>query len=626
MKTGIMRIVVAAILLAFAVFVERTWEMSAWQLLFVYLPSYLVAGWRVIAEAAERISHGDIFNEHFLMTMATAGALAIGFMPGAATEFAEAVAVMLFFLAGETFEEYACDRSRKSISSLMELRPDTACVVRGGRLCVVDPSKVNAGDIIVVKPGERVPLDGTVIEGSSSIDTSAITGEPVPCGVSAGDSVVSGCVNISGVLRVEVTKAYAASTVSRIISLVEDAAASKSRSEAFISRFARVYTPVVVALALAVAVIPPLFSGSYAHAFPMWFYRALMFLVVSCPCALVISVPLAFFAGIGGASGRGILVKGSNYMEALARMDTVAFDKTGTLTEGRFEVRSVHSRLGSGDDLLRLATAAEHFSTHPAAVALRRACADADRYEVSSVSEIAGHGVRAEVSHDGVVSTVCVGNSRLMDAVGARWQPCGEAGTVVYVAVDSVYAGCIVVSDLVKRNAGAAVDALKAMGIRRTVMLTGDNGEAAAEVAAFVGVDECRASLLPQDKVAAVEQFIAEKKAGTAVAFVGDGVNDAPVLARADVGVAMGALGSDAAIEAADVVIMDDNPLKIAVAAGIARRTLRIAKENTVTAIGVKVAVLGLAAAGLATMWMAVFADVGVTVIAVLNAMRGLRA
>lgn len=610
-----------AVLLVGAVIIEKTLNLEVWQLLLVYLVPFLLIGYDTIGEAVEGIMHGEVFDEDFLMCVATVGALLIGFLPGAETEFPEAVFVMLFFQIGELFEHYAEDNSRKSISHLMDIRPDSANVERGDQVVEVSPEQVAVGETIVVRPGEKLPLDGVVVEGETNLNTVALTGESMPRSVKKGDEVVSGCINISGVVRIRVEKTFGESTVSRILELVEHASGNKSKSETFIARFARVYTPIVVYVALALAFIPPFFCGGYMEALPVWVSRALTFLVVSCPCALVISVPLTFFAGIGGASRRGILIKGSNYMDTLAKTATVVFDKTGTLTKGRFEVEAVHPQNFDERELLHLAAHVERYSTHPIAMSLKTAFGnESDGCKVENVEEIAGQGVRALVNG----KEVCVGNARMMDAIGAEWHECHRKGTIVHVAADGVYAGHIVVNDVVKDDAQEAVEGLKRRGIHKTVMLTGDHQDVALRVAEAVGIDECHAGLLPADKVYAVEKLIDEKKEGEALAFVGDGINDAPVLARADVGIAMGALGSDAAIEAADVVLMDDKPSKIATAIGIARRTIGIARENVAFAIFIKLLVLVLAAFGVATMWMAVFADVGVTVIAVFNAMRAL--
>ena len=635
LKKQLWLIGITVVLLIGAVLVEKNLSLSTWQLLLVYLIPYLLIGHETLGEAWEGIMEGDAFNEHFLMSIATIGALCIGFLPGAETEFPEAVFVMLFFQVGELFEGYAEGKSRESIAHLMDIRPDIAHVEvrkeeRGKRnentsTADINPDQVPTGSIIVIRPGEKVPLDGVIIEGTSALNTVALTGESLPRDVNVDDEVISGCVNLSGVLRVRTTKAFGESTVSKIISLVENAGERKSQSETFITRFARVYTPVVVFAALALAIIPPLFISLTSHLSPLtsfstWLYRALMFLVVSCPCALVISVPLTFFGGIGGASRKGILIKGANYMDVLAKVDTIVFDKTGTLTHGQFAVEAVHPDTCDEHQLLHLAAHVEHFSTHPIGAALRDAFPDeaTDGCQVTDVEEIAGHGIRARVKmSDGQCSMVDVGNTKMMDAVGAKWHDCHHVGTIIHVAIDGQYAGHIVINDQIKSDSAEAIAALQTLGVKKTVMLTGDRKEVANHVAQALGLSEYHAELLPADKVAQVEKL-------TNFAFVGDGINDAPVLARADVGIAMGGLGSDAAIEAADVVLMDDKPSKIALAIRIARRTLAIARQNVWFAIGVKVAVLILATFGLATMWLAVFADVGVTVLAVLNAMRAL--
>ena len=645
LKKQLWLIIATVVLLIIAVLIEHNSQLTKWQLLLVYLVPYLLIGHETLHEAWEGITHGDAFNEHFLMSIATIGALCIGFLPGAETEFPEAVFVMLFFQVGELFEGYAEGKSRESIAHLMDIRPDVAHLERSQgdkdtESQDVTPDQVAVGSVIVIRPGEKVPLDGVVIEGTTSLNTVALTGETMPRDVNVGDEVISGCVNQSGVIRVRTTKAFGESTVSKIISLVEHAGEHKSQSEAFITRFARVYTPVVVFMALALAVIPTLFGGHFAT----WLYRALMFLVVSCPCALVISVPLTFFGGIGGASRKGILIKGANYMDVLSKVSMVVFDKTGTLTHGQFAVTAVHPDTCDEHQLLHLAAHVEHFSTHPIGAALRDAFPDeaTDGCVVSDVEEIAGHGIRAKVGRQ----IVCVGNTKMMESIGAKWHDCHHIGTIIHVAIDGEYAGHIVINDKVKDDSSEAIASLNELGVTRTVMLTGDRKEVADHVAKKLGLSEYHAELLPADKVKYIDdlqiydlrlntpaadsvrsQIVNRKTENrkSSVAFVGDGINDAPVLARADVGIAMGGLGSDAAIEAADVVLMDDKPSKIALAIRIARRTLSIARQNVWFAIGVKVAVLILASLGVATMWMAVFADVGVTVLAVLNAMRALR-
>ena len=597
----------SASLLVLAVVIEHKFQLPTWQLLLVYLVPYLVIGHDTLKEAAEGIAHGEAFDEHFLMSVATIGALCIGFIPGAETQFPEAVFVMLFFQVGELFEGYAEGKSRESISHLMDIRPDVAHVEVKGRLENVDPNQVEVGSTIVIRPGEKVPLDGVVIEGSSALNTIALTGESMPRDIAVEDEVISGCVNLSGVIRVRTTKAFAESTVSKIIELVENATEHKSKSETFITQFARIYTPIVVFAAIAIAVIPSLLGGS----FTTWFYRALMFLVVSCPCALVISVPLTFFGGIGGASRKGILIKGANYMDTLAKIKTVVFDKTGTLTHGQFAVEAVHPDSCDEHQLLHLAAHVEHFSTHPIGAALRDAFPDeaTDGCRITDIEEIAGQGICAMVEEQ----KVAVGNTKLMDAVGAKWHDCHHVGTIIHVAIDGVYAGHIVINDKIKKDSAEAIALLKELGVERTTMLTGDRKEVADHVAQQLNLDEYHAELLPADKVAYMEQLsILNSQFSTL--FVGDGINDAPVLARADVGVAMGGLGSDAAIEAADVVLMDDKPSKIALAIQIARRTRAIARQNVWFAIGVKIAVLILATFGLATLWLAV-----------LNAMRALK-
>lgn len=624
LRGKLLLIAATVFLLIAAVIVEHNTSLATWQLLLVYLVPYLLIGHDTLGEALEGIAKGDMFNEDFLMSVATIGALCIGFLPGAETQFPEAVFVMLFFQVGELFEGYAEGRSRESISHLMDIRPDVANVERDGTVESVKPEDVRVGETIVVCPGEKIPLDGIIVEGTTSLNTIALTGESCPREVEEKDEVVSGCINLTGVIRVKTTKTFGESTVSKIIRLVESADENKSRSESFITRFAHVYTPIVVFAALALAFIPPFFSADgYATAFSTWLYRALIFLVVSCPCALVISVPLSFFGGIGAASRRGILIKGSGYMDTLASLGTVVFDKTGTLTHGEFVVEAVHPSDFDEHELLHLAAHVEHFTTHPIGAALRNAfpLEAIDGCKIEDVEEIAGRGIRAKVSG----RTVCVGNSKMMDDIGLEAHNCHLAGTIIHVAVDGKYAGHIVINDKIKEDSTEAIASLKRLGVEKTVMLTGDREAVGKDVAERLGLDEYHAELLPADKVAHVERLIREKTEGKSLAFVGDGINDAPVLKRADVGIAMGALGSDAAIEAADVVLMDDKPSKISTAIGIARRTIHIARENVVFAIGVKVAVLLLATVGLGNMWMAVFADVGVTVMAVLNAMRTLR-
>ena len=616
------RIIVAALLLVVAVLIVHNLELPVWQQLLIFLVPYLVAGYDVLGEALEGIMEREPFNEDLLMSIATLGALFIGFLPGAATEFPEAVFVMLFFQVGELFEHYAEDRSRKSIAELMNIRPDVAHVEREGEVQTVEPTSVSVGEIIEVRPGERVPMDGCILEGETTLDTVALTGESVPRMAHPGDSIISGSVNLTGVLKVRVEKTFGESTASKIIDLVENAGEHKSKSETFIARFAKVYTPIVVYVAIALALLPPLFAENFATAFPVWLNRALTFLVVSCPCALVISIPLTFFGGIGGASRRGILIKGSNYMDALSKVDTVVFDKTGTLTRGVFKVTAIHPEQCDEEQLLHLAAHVERFSTHPIAVSLREAYShEQDGCTVEQVEEVSGQGVRAVVNG----KKVCVGNTKMMEQLNVRFHPCELVGTIVHVAVDGEYFGHIVISDEMKSDAREAVAALKAAGVRRTVMLTGDRREVGEDVAKQLGLDEVHTELLPAEKVERVEALLEAKADRQSLIFVGDGMNDAPVLARADVGMAMGGLGSDAAIEAADVVIMDDKPSKVALAIALARRTVGIAMQNAWFAIGVKVLVLFLAAFGIATMWMAVFADVGVMVLAVLNAMRALK-
>lgn len=649
-RKKLFRIAATAVLLFVAWTITRSFAMPVWGQLLVFLVPYIIISYDIIGEAIEEgIEERNPFNEDFLMCIATVGALLIGFLPGAEPEFAEAVFVMLFFQVGELFEDYAEDSSKRSINNLMDIRPDVANVERGGEITAVDPTTVAVGETVVVRPGEKVPMDGTVITGVSSLNTVALTGESVPRAVGVGDDALSGCINVSGVLRIKVGKSFGDSTASKIIKLVEESAENKSHSETFIRRFSRIYTPIVVFLAIAVAFLPPLFCENYAQGLATWVYRALSFLVVSCPCALVISVPLSFFGGIGGASHKGILIKGGNYMDALAKLSTVVFDKTGTLTQGVFAVDAVHPEAIDADDLLHLTAHAEQYSTHPIASALRAAFSYAafknaelgngsktnvgellaDGCKLDNVEEIAGQGIRATVNGH----AVSVGNVKLMETSGAKVTECGKcknaAGTVIHVAVDSMYAGHIVIADKEKADSREAIAGLKSLGVEKTVMLTGDHDHVAEHVAADLGLDEYHASLLPQDKVEWVERLISSKPNGSTLAFVGDGINDAPVLARADVGIAMGALGADAAIEAADVVLMDDKPSNIATAVRIARRTIANARQNTTFAIVVKVVILILVATGVLgslAMPVAVFGDVGVMVLCVLNAMRTLRA
>ena len=620
-KVKIARIVCSAVLLGIAYAVEHAFDLQLWQALLLYLLPYAVAGYDVVLEAWESITEGECFNEDLLMTIATVGALLIGFVPNGSPMFDEAVFVMLFFQVGEVFEHLASDNSKKSIAKLMDIRPDSATVERDGQLLTISPEEVGLGEIIVVKPGDRVPVDAEIVEGSTSLDTVALTGESVPRDATVGDNIISGCVNLSGVVRARVTHLFEDSTASRIIKLVESSNQNKSKSERFIRRFSRVYTPAVVYSAIALAFLPPLLSGDFVANASTWAVRALTFLIASCPCALVVSVPLAFFGGIGAASKEGILIKGSSYIDMLSTLDTVAFDKTGTLTEGVFEVLAVHSQTIGEKDLLHLASHVEMHSTHPIAAALRAAYpSEDDNCVITDIKEIAGQGICANVNG----KSVAVGNSALMESVGASWKACENHGTIIHVAVDGTYMGHIVISDRERADAPAAIASLKNVGVSRVVMLTGDKRDVAEEIAAQMGITEVRSELLPQDKVSAVEGLLAQKTAGKSLAFVGDGINDAPVLARADVGVAMGGLGSDAAIEAADVVLMDDKLSKLSKAVKIARHTLGIAKQNIVFAIGVKVAVLILAAFGLAPMWLAVFGDIGVMVLAVLNSTRAL--
>ena len=618
-KKLLIRIIVAAILFVPVYLISEgivDVSLPKWAVFGLFLIPYLTVGWDILRKAALGVKNRKVFDECFLMTVATVGAIALG-------EYGEGVAVMLLYQVGELFQSVAVGRSRRSISELMDIRPDYANIeADDGSLEKVDPDEVDVGTIIVIQPGERVPIDGVIVDGVSSLDTAALTGESRPSAVGVDDTVLSGSINLSGVLRVRTTAAFEESTASKILDLVENAAARKSKSENFISKFARVYTPIVCYSALALAVLPPLVllvtGADMAGVWRDWLLRACTFLVISCPCAVVISVPLSFFGGLGGASSRGILIKGSNYLETLSKITTVAFDKTGTITKGNFEVTAVHHSPLDDARLLELAAHAECPSSHPISLSLQRAYGKpVDRERVSKVQEISGHGITARV--DG--HAVAVGNDRLMNRLGVEFVPCHHVGTILHVAVDGAYAGHIVIRDQLKEHAREAMAALKKMGVRRTVMLTGDRKEVAEQVASEVGITDYKAELLPQDKVAAVEALIAEND-GKGLAFVGDGINDAPVLSRADIGIAMGALGSDAAIEAADVVLMDDDPLKIAQAIGISRKCLRIVKENIVFALGVKAVCLVLSALGLANMWLAIGADVGVMILAVLNAIR----
>lgn len=606
-KRMLLRILLSAVLL---VTIQLLPLSGRWRLPAIFIP-YLIIGWDVLWRAIRNIAHGQVFDENFLMAIATVGAFVTG-------EYPEAVAVMLFYQIGELFQSYAVGKSRRSISSLMDIRPDYANVERNGRLTRISPEDAAVGDVIVIQAGEKIPLDGVVLDGSSSIDTAALTGEALPRDVEPGDDVVSGCINMNGVLRVQVTKLFGESTVSKILNLVENAGNKKARAENFITKFSRYYTPCVVIGALLLAVIPPLIAGG---GWNDWIHRALIFLVVSCPCALVISVPLSFFGGIGGASKLGILIKGGNYMEVLADTQIIVFDKTGTLTKGVFNVTAIHPDKISENRLLEIAALAEAYSTHPISRSLKEAYGkEINASRVSGVTELSGRGICAQV--DG--QTVCAGNGKLMEENGIHWHPCHHIGTTVHVAVDGQYAGHIVISDELKPDAAHAVQSLKAQGVRKTVMLTGDADAAGRDAAEKLGIDEVYTQLLPADKVERVESLLQEKTAKGKLAFVGDGINDAPVLSRADIGIAMGGIGSDAAIEAADVVLMDDQPSKIAAAIQIARKTLRIVRQNILFALAVKALVLLLGALGIATMWEAVFADVGVSILAILNAARAL--
>lgn len=628
MNKKLIRILVTALLLGLAWLFTTNSELPIGLQLVVYLIPYLLISYDILGEAWEGIREGDPFDEDFLMCIATIGALLIGFLPGAQQQMPEAVFVMLFFQVGELFEDYAEDKSRGSIAKLMDIRPDFARVIRNDKMMTVNPDEVRIGETVLIQPGEKIPMDGVITDGNSSLNTVALTGESIPRTVTKGDVIISGCINVSGVLKVKVQKSFGESTSSKIIDLVEHASENKSKSETFIHKFAHIYTPIVVALAVSIAFIPPFFYDSYANGLTIWLYRALSFLVVSCPCALVISVPLTFFAGIGGASRKGILIKGGNYMDTLSKISTLVFDKTGTLTQGVFEVDAVHPDKITEKELLHLAAHVERYSTHPIASALREAYPDeADNCKVEQVEEVAGQGVKAMING----KTVCVGNEKMMTAMGTKIPGCdmdkGHAGTIIHVSIEGIYAGHIIISDKIKEDAANAIRQLKHVGVKKNIMLTGDHQKVAAFVAGQLGLDNYYSELMPSDKVSHVEQFLKEKPVGRSLGFVGDGINDAPVLARADVGIAMGGLGSDAAIEAADVVLMDDKPSKIPVAISIARHTLSIAHQNAGFAIFVKVLILFLVAIGLLgqlAMPIAVFGDVGVMVICVINAMRAL--
>ena len=620
-KRNLMRIIVAAILMIVLHFAP----VSGMVRFGLYLVPYLIIGYDILWKAFKGVKNRQPFDESLLMAIATLGAIILAVYEDG--DYTEAIGVMLFYQIGEWFQSYAVGKSRRNISELMDIRPDYANVEReNGQLEAVDPDEVEVGTIIVVKPGEKIPIDGEVVEGSSTLNTSALTGESLPREVESGDEVISGCININGLLKIRTTKEFGESTVSKILDLVENASSRKSKAEDFISKFARVYTPAVVAAAIALALVPPFvrmgFMGVPAD-WDVWIYRALTFLVISCPCALVISIPLSFFAGIGGASKAGVLVKGSNYLETLSKVKTVVFDKTGTLTKGVFQVTAAHPQEMSEKELLHLAAHVERYSTHPIAASLRAAYPnESDSCRVEAVEEIAGEGIRAHVNGN----VVCVGNSKMMEAVGAEWYDCHRhaAGTVIHVSINGRYAGHVIISDVVKETSKAAITALKSVGVARTVMLTGDAKEVADAVAKELGIDQVRSELLPADKVQNVEELLLENKGNGNLAFVGDGINDAPVLTRADIGIAMGAMGSDAAIEAADVVLMDDDPMKISQAIRISRKCLAIVNQNTWFSIGIKLVVLLLGAVGIANMWFAIFADVGVMILAVLNAMRAL--
>ena len=626
-KTMLWRILAAALLLLVlqamgAALFDRLGGAGRWVRLACYLADYAIIGHDILKKAVKGIRNGQVFDENFLMAVATLGALALAVYENG--DYLEAIAVMLFYQVGEWFQSYAVGKSRRNISDLMDIRPDYANIEQDGKLEQVDPDEVAIGTVIVVQPGEKVPIDGTVVEGASTLNTAALTGESLPREVKAGDEIISGCINMTGLLKIQTTKEFGESTVSKILDLVENASSRKSRSEDFISRFARIYTPAVCYAALALAILPPLvrmFGLGLDAGWETWIYRALTFLVASCPCALVISIPLSFFAGIGGASNAGVLVKGANYLETLSQTKIVVFDKTGTLTQGVFEVNGIHHNELENEKLVEYAALAESASSHPISKSLQRAYGkEINRSRVSDIQELSGNGVTAVV--DG--HTVAAGNDKLMDRLGVPYIPCHSVGTIIHMAIDGKYAGHIVISDVVKPHSKQAIQALKAAGVRKTVMLTGDAARVADHVAAELGIDQVYSQLLPADKVAKVEELLKGKSGKEKLAFVGDGINDAPVLSRADIGIAMGAMGSDAAIEAADVVLMDDDPLKIAKAIRISRKCLGIVYQNIVFAIGIKLACLVLVALGLANMWLAVFADVGVMILAVLNAIRAL--
>ena len=618
-RTMLVRIIVAAVLLIALNFIPIT----GWLRFLLYLVPYLVIGYDILLKAGKGIRNRQVFDENFLMAVATVGAIALALLERSG-DYTEAIAVMLFYQVGEWFQSYAVGKSRRNISELMDIRPDYANVERDGKLEKVDPDEVEIGTVIVVQPGEKVPIDGTIIQGSSSLNTSALTGESLPRDAKEGDEIISGCINMTGVLKIRTTKEFGESTVSKILDLVENASSRKSRSEDFISKFARIYTPAVCYAALALAILPPLVRMA-ALGLPAdwgtWIYRALTFLVISCPCALVISIPLSFFAGIGGASNAGVLVKGSNYLETLSQTKIVVFDKTGTLTQGVFEVNGIHHNELEDAKLVEYAALAESASSHPISKSLQKAYGkEIDRSRVEDIREISGNGVIARV--DGV--EVAAGNDKLMERLGIPYKNCHSVGTIIHMALDGKYAGHIVISDVVKPHSREAIQALKASGVRRTVMLTGDTHKVAEQVAGELDIDEVYSELLPADKVEKVEELLKNRSEKEKLAFVGDGINDAPVLGRADIGIAMGAMGSDAAIEAADVVLMDDDPMKIAKAIRISRKCLRIVYQNIVFAIGIKLICLALGAVGIANMWLAIFADVGVMILAVLNAIRAL--